>query len=333
VSLKIVQLESPIAEADDADASVLASAQRALAAQADALGTVAERLGREFCRAVDLLYRRDGRVVVCGVGKSGLIGKKIAATFACSGTPSLFVHAADAAHGDLGMIMRSDVLLLVSHSGATEELVRLLPHFRELGVPMIALVGDLDSPLARAADVAVCTYVEREICPHNVVVTTSALVTLAIADALALTVMRRRGVGPSELERRHPHGSLGRRLTRTVREVMQRDPLPLVVPELPLREALVAMAAARSGILVVIDAARSPLGVVTESELRTALNDELASLERPVGTIMSADPVTIHEDARWNAAEEKIRRLALPALVVVDAKNRVSGVLQPKMQR
>jgi arabinose-5-phosphate isomerase len=329
VSLQVLHIGS---EAGD-EVSVVEAARDALKTQAGALERVADQLGIEFSHALDLICRCDGRVVVCGVGKSGLIGRKIAATFACSGVPSLFLHAADAAHGDLGMVTRNDLLLLISHSGATEELVNLLPHFEELGVPIISLVGQTSSPLALAADVAVCTQVEREACPHNVLVTTSALVTLAVADALALAVMNRRNVSAGDLGRRHPRGALGKRFSNRVRDVMSRESLPLVPPELPVGEALVTMASSRCGLLIVVDAVGAPLGIVTPDELRDAVRADTKLLARPVSSIMSSDPVTVTEDASHHAAEEKMLRLRLSALVVVDAKQRVSGVVQASAAR
>jgi arabinose-5-phosphate isomerase len=268
-----------------------------------------------------------GRVVVTGMGKSGLIGRKIAATFACAGTPSFFLHPADAAHGDLGMITESDTLLLVSHSGATEELLQLLPYLDELGVPIVALVGRAGSPIAQAADVALCTHVEREVCPHNVIVTTSAIVALSLADALALAMMRYRNVSVADLRRRHPRGALGKRLTSRVSEAMQRDRLPLVDADLALNEALVIMAAQRSGLLIAVNGVGMPLGVVTEVELRQSLRDQPNLLGMTVRSIMAPGPVTLREDATLHAAEEKMRGLRLKSLVVVDAHNRVTGIV------
>jgi arabinose-5-phosphate isomerase len=327
VSLQIVQID-----AVDAD-EVVEAAREALKTQASAIERVAEQLGGEFSRALELISRCHGRVVVCGVGKSGLIGRKIAATFACSGVPSLFLHAADAAHGDLGMVTRSDLLMLISHSGSTEEIVRLLPHFEELGVPIVALVGQSSSPIGLAADVALCTHVEREACPHNVLVTTSALVTLALADALALAAMNHRNVSAGELGRRHPRGSLGKRLSRRVRDVMSRESLPLVSPDLPVGEALVTMAASRCGLLIVVDAVRAPLGIVTPAELLAGVRSEPGFLSRPVSSIMIPDPVTVSEDVTQHAADERLQRLRLTALVVVDAQQRVSGVVQSSPPR
>ncbi len=318
---------------DADDVSVVAAAREALKTQAMALERVADQIGVEFSHALDLICRCNGRVVVCGVGKSGLIGRKIAATFASSGTPSLFLHAADAAHGDLGMLTRDDLLILVSRSGATEELVHLMPHFEELGVPIVALVGQRNSPLGRAADVTICTQVEREAFPHNILVTTSALVTLAIADALALAGMNRRNVSAGDLSRRHARGSLGKRFSNRVRDIMLREALPLVPPELSVGEALVSMASSRWELLIVVDAVGSPLGIVTPAELKVAVRSGNGVLGHPVSSIMSADPVTVSEDATQHAADEKMQRLRLSALVVVDGEQRVSGVVQGSPSR
>jgi arabinose-5-phosphate isomerase len=245
----------------------------------------------------------------------------------------LFVHAADAAHGDLGMVTHSDVLMLVSHSGATEELLRLLPHFEELGVPIISLVGQPGSPLALAADVAICTQVEREACPHNVLVTTSALVTLALADALALAVMQHNNVSVGDLGRRHPRGSLGRKLTRRVGEVMHRKSLPLVPPEMLVQDALLVMTGSPYGILVVVDVLGAPVGVVTPEDLRAGFALDHGMLAEPIACLMTPAPLTVSDQVSLHSAYERMTRLGEHALVVVDDAQRVVGILLDERRR
>ncbi|HEX9619475.1 MAG TPA: KpsF/GutQ family sugar-phosphate isomerase [Polyangiaceae bacterium] len=307
---------------------VLTAARAELSSQAEALSEFATRLDAEFCRALDLISGCRGRVAVCGVGKSGLIGRKLAATFTCSGTPSFFLHPADAAHGDLGMLTGEDVLVLISNSGGTEEIVRLLPDFLEFGMPIVALVGQRDSVLGRAATVALETRVERETCPHNFVPTTSSLVTLALGDALAVAAMRRRNVSAGDLVRFHPGGNLGKRGRRAVADVMLTHPLPLVPPDQALSDVLPTMTTGQCGLVIAVDSEGRPLGIVTDGDLRRALmrQRDLGSLS--VSDVMTRDPVTVREDAELSHARERMHRLRLKALVVVDAEQRVSGVVE-----
>jgi len=326
VTLRVVELEN-FSETSAAE-QTLAAARQSLRQQAAELLRISDRLGLDFCRAVDVLFACRGRVVVCGVGKSGLVGRKIAATFSCSGTPSFFMHGSEAAHGDLGMVRPEDVLVVISNSGATEEIVRLLPHFQELGVPIVAVVGAPVSSIARAATVVLDASVESETCPHNLVPTTSALSALAVGDALAVALMQRRGVGARDVGRNHPGGSLGRRCNGHVRDVMQRQQLPLVGPELRVREALLSMTSGRCGLLIAVDDALHPVGIVTDGDLRRALQRQPNLLDLTVSDIMTRDPVTIPEDASVQLAEQRMRRLRLKALVVVNGQNRVSGIVE-----
>jgi arabinose-5-phosphate isomerase len=326
MSLSIVRrLEVGQASADHA---VLAEARQALESQAAALEDVARRLSEPFCRALDLILACRGRVVVCGVGKSGLIGRKLAATLASTGTPSVFLHAAEAAHGDLGMVTRADVVLIVSNSGSTEELVWLLPQFQALGVPIIAMVGNTGSAVAQAAAMVIDISVEREICPHDLVPTTSTLATLAVGDALAIAAMNRRGFSAQDFARVHPRGALGRKLNRRVSDVMRRDPLPVAAPDVSIREALLVMTAGRSGLVVLVDAARHPLGIITDGDLRRGLQSTPDLLERPASELMTAPPITIRHTAWAREANERMRRYRVKALVAVDAQNQMVGVVE-----
>lgn len=196
---------------DTSNPARVSAAKAMLRSEAAAVTAMAERLGDEFSMAMELIARCRGRIIVCGVGKSGLIGRKISSTFACTGTPSFFLHPVEAAHGDLGMVTADDVVLLVSNSGETDELLRLVPYLKESDVPIIALVGRANSTLARRADVSLDIGVEREACPYNLVPTSSAVTTLAMGDALALAAMRERNFKPEDFARIHPGGALGRR--------------------------------------------------------------------------------------------------------------------------
>lgn len=217
-------------------------------------------MGPSFARAVDLILGCSGRVVVCGMGKSGLIGRKMAATFASTGTPSFFLHAGEASHGDLGMVMPNDLVVLISNSGETEEVLRLVPYFQEVGIPIVAMVGKLPAPLASAADVVLDVSIEREACPLNLAPMTSALTTLAMGDALAASLIRARNFQPRDFARFHPGGSLGRRLITRVCDVMQKENLPFVAPTESVGECLIRMTEGRCGLAIVVDAAGSSPG-------------------------------------------------------------------------
>jgi arabinose-5-phosphate isomerase len=305
----------------------LAGARRSLSSQSEALTRAAAGLDHGFIEALRLILECTGVVVVCGIGKSGLIARKLVATFNCSGTRSTFLHPAEASHGDFGLLGRDDVVVLISHSGATEEVVRVLPYLNEVGVSLIALVGKRDSALGRAAHVAVETGVEHETCPHGFVPTTSALVTMALGDALAMAAMRARNVTTDELLRWHPGGTLGKR--GSVKETMQRHPLPVVSPETPLAEALLAMTAGRMGLVIAVDARGEPLGIVTDGDVRrtvVAADGNLTSYR--VADVMTPRPVSIHQNTSLREAHERMHRLRLKALVVVDDHNCVTGVIE-----
>jgi arabinose-5-phosphate isomerase len=300
-----------------------------LSSQAEALTRAASGLDDSFVDALRLILECTGVVVVCGIGKSGLIARKLVATFNCSGTRSAFLHPAEASHGDFGLLGRDDLVVLISHSGATEEVVRVLPHLNELDIPMIALVGRRDSALGRAAHVAIETCVEHESCPHGFVPTTSALVTMALGDALAVAAMRARNVTTDDLLRWHPGGMLGKRRSGSVMETMQRDPLPLVSPQASLADALLTMTAGRMGLVIAVDEAGQPLGIVTDGDVRrtvVAADGNLASYR--VVDVMTPRPVSIHQNASLRDAHERMHRRRLKALVVVDDNNCVTGVIE-----
>jgi arabinose-5-phosphate isomerase len=308
--------------------SVLGAVRESLVTQAEAVAKLATRVDEGFLKALGLIVGCKGRLIVCGIGKSGLIGRKVAATFACSGTPSFFLHPAEAAHGDLGMITSQDVLLLISNSGETQEIVRLLPFLQEQGVPLIAIVGRPGSTMGRAADAVVDVSVDREACPHNLVPTTSAMTTLAMGDALAMAAMRVRDFSADDFGRFHPGGSLGRKLNSRVRDIMQTNPLPLALETTPVAEMLMSMTGGRCGLVVVVNENRQLRGIVTDGDLRRALQMHKNLLQHTVSDIMTTQPVAIHESASVREADERMRRLRIKALVVVNDDNQVCGIAE-----
>lgn len=302
-------------------------ARETLTEQSQIIAELAARVDDSFGRAVGLMYSTPGHVVITGMGKSGNIGRKMAATLASTGTPSFFLHPAEAFHGDLGMITERDTLLLISYSGETEEVVRLLPHLLRMGTPIISLVGAMDSTLAKAADVAIDVSVAREACPNNLAPTNSTLAAMAMGDALAVSLMRARQFGADDFARLHPGGSLGRRLLTRVKDVMHRRELPIVAPTQTVRESLFTITRGRLGLALVLEQGELK-GIVTDGDLRRAMQRHEEVLEVPVANIMSTHPVTIDENALLSDAEKLMRRRKIKALVVTNHQGLTTGLVE-----
>lgn len=303
-------------------------AAKVLVEQAEALRRAAAELGGEIDAAVRLILECRGRVIISGMGKSGIVGKKIAATFASTGTRSFFVHPGEAYHGDLGMIAPEDVVILISFSGETDEVIRLLPSLSRFGNRIICLVGNRGSTLAKHSDVVLFTPAERESCPNNLAPTTSTTVTIGMGDALAVALMEARGFRAEDFAEYHPGGSLGRRLLTRARDAMHRDDLPIANPDQPLRDCLWEMTQARLGLVLVLDEQRRAQGILTDGDLRRALLGTPDALALPVGDFMSRSPVTIHEDEMLVDAEAIMRERKIKALVVVNDADAVTGILE-----
>ncbi len=256
--------------------TLLAAARRALAIEAQAVTALEARLDERFAAACRICLACAGRVVVTGMGKSGHVARKIAATLASTGTPAFFLHPADAGHGDLGMITRADVLLALSNSGESQELLQLVPHLKRLGVPLIAMTGNPGSVLARLANVVLDVSVPEEACPLNLAPTASTTASLAMGDALAVSLLEARGFTAQDFARAHPGGALGRRLLLRVADIMRTGAdLPRVRPETPLGEGLLEMSRKGLGMTIVVDAEDRVLGVFTDGDLRRALDRQL----------------------------------------------------------
>lgn len=302
------------------------AAKESLREMASAIEAVATKLDGRFARAVRFLADCDGHVVLTGLGKSGLIGKKIAATLASTGTPSFFVHSAEAFHGDLGMITERDVVVLLSYSGETREVVELVPHLERRGVPTIALVGRQDSTLARLVDIAIDVSVDREACPNNLAPTSSTLATLAVGDALSIALVRHRRFLAEDFARLHPGGSLARRFAR-VRDAMSRERLPIVPRTATAKEAMLALVGARVPLLLVSDGPRLA-GILGEKELRAELEASDGSLDAPIEAMLDeGDMPVIDADAYVADALEEMNRVGRDALVVLDSEGHVCGIL------
>ncbi len=325
---KTARTRAEVAKASNrVTSSLVGNVRQALLDQAAELARLAQRVDQSFAAAVTTILSSRGRVAVVGVGKSGIVGRKIASTMASTGTPALFVNAAEARHGDLGMITSEDVVVLVSYSGETEEITHLLPHLVALEVPMIAIVGHLKSSLATSADIVLDVSVLSETCPLGLAPTTSTLTTLAMGDALAVALMRERRFGIDDFRRTHPGGALGRKLGARVKDVMHGPPLPVVAPGDTVGRSLATMSDGRLGLLLVQSGHRL-VGLVTDGDLRRAMLRGGDIRDVCVAEIMTRNPATISEDAPVSEAQARMRTLKLKALIALDAEGRVSGVIE-----
>jgi arabinose-5-phosphate isomerase len=302
-------------------------ARSVLQIEAQAVSALVDRLDDGFLRAVDLLLNCRGRVVVSGVGKSGHIGRKIAATMASTGTPAMFVHAAEAAHGDLGMITRSDVLVALSYSGETAELLTIVPTLKREGTPLLAITGRRDSSLARHADVHLDVRVDKEACPLNLAPTSSTTAMLALGDALAVACLDARGFGPADFARSHPGGALGRRLLTKVEDVMAHgDDIPSVPVTASVMEAVREISRKRLGMTAVVDADGRLAGIFTDGDLRRLLESGASVRELSVADVMTRNPLTISRGALAAEAAQLIEATRKNQLLVVE-DGRVVGAL------
>jgi arabinose-5-phosphate isomerase len=305
-----------------------ALAQEVFRLEAAAILRLTERLGDAFERAVRLLLQCQGHVVVTGMGKSGAIGKKIAATLSSTGTPALFLHPAEGIHGDLGAVTGRDVVLMLSYSGETDELLTILPALKRLGVPLIVMTGNLQSTLANAADVVLDVSVEREACPLNLAPTASAAAMLAMGDALALAAMTVRRFTPDDFARLHPGGTLGRRLLLRVRDVMRTgERLAVIHVSEPTKSAFAAITKARAGACVVVDDDGKLCGIVTDGDLRRALLRDVNLFHAPVTEVMTKTPKVIHPDALATEALRLMQTHQIDDLPVVDEGRRPVGMV------
>jgi len=306
----------------------LARAHRVLDVELAALRQLRTRLGPEFGHAVETLLACRGKVVVSGVGKSGLVCRKMAATFASTGTPAIFLHAGEASHGDLGMLVRGDVLIAVSNSGETEEVLHLLPLVRRFGIPLIALTSRTESTLARAADVSLDVSVPEEACPLGLAPTASTTVTMALGDALAVALLEERGFSTDDFALLHPAGALGRRLLRVEDLMHAGEQLPLVSESAPLKDTLMEITGKRLGVTGVVDAAGNLVGIVTDGDLRRGLERTADIRALRAADLMTRSPKTIVPDALAAQAVAFMERHLITSLfVLAPASKRPLGVI------
>ena len=311
--------------------SALITVRRVLRIEAAAIERLSEQLGTEVSQAVQTirgLSTRGGRLVVMGMGKSGHIARKLAATFASTGTPALFVHPAEAKHGDLGMIQPQDLVLAISHSGETEELCDVLPHIKRMGIGLIAMTGRPDSRLARLSDIHLDASVVEEACPLNLAPTASTTAALALGDALAVAVLEASGFSADDFARSHPGGSLGRRLLVRVGDVMrQGDQIPKVSDSALLSQTLIEMTSKRLGMTCVVDGQGRLAGIFTDGDLRRVLEKQKLHAQTAVKDIMTRQVKTIASEALASEAAHLMEERRINHLVVVDADNVPVGVI------
>ena len=296
--------------------------------EAAALTVIADGLGQDFARAVSLILNCRGRLIVSGVGKSGHIGRKLAATFASTGTPAYFVHAAEAAHGDLGMITSHDVVLGISYSGETNELLTIVPTLKREGAQLIAMTGNPESSLARYADVHLNCHVEREACPRNLAPTSSTTATLALGDALAIACLSAKGFRKEDFARSHPGGALGRRLLIHVQDIMRTgDDIPSVREDVPVLDAVREITLKHIGMTAVVDGCGRLVGIFTEGDLRRLIERVGDIRQVIIADVMTRTPKTIAADELAAAAVKKLDEHHCNQLLVVDRDQRLIGAL------
>ncbi len=299
--------------------SFIESAKRTIQSEAEAIGELTAQLDQEFTRACELCVACDGRVVVTGMGKSGHIGCKVASTLASTGTPAFFMHPAEASHGDLGMLTSSDVVLALSNSGTTAELVRLLPLIQRLGVPLISMTGDHSSTLAKAADAHLLVSVSKEACPLNLAPTSSTTAALVVGDALAIALLEAKGFSQKDFAFSHPGGTLGRKLLLAVDDVMHTGgAMPSIFEDATLLEALLEMTAKRLGFTTVLDRNNTLIGVFSDGDLRRAIETGHDLRDRKITDVMTAGGTIIPNGVLAAKALKIMEEKRINALVVVD---------------
>jgi arabinose-5-phosphate isomerase len=308
--------------------ALLKRAADVLRIESNGILSIIDRLDDNFVRAVELMRACGGKVVVTGLGKSGLVCQKIAATLASTGTPSFFLHSGDAVHGDLGMVRADDVILAVSNSGETDEILKLLPHFKLHGIKLIVMTGNPDSTLAKAGDVVLNVRVQEEACPLGLAPTASTTAALAMGDALAVVLLEEKGFKEDDFALRHPGGTLGRRLLLRVEDLMFRgEQLPLVRQETLVKDALFEITSKRLGVTGVVDPEGRLVGIITDGDLRRGLERKGQILELKAKNLMTRNPKTIPADTMATEAMAVMERYSITSLFVLDHGKQPLGVV------
>jgi arabinose-5-phosphate isomerase len=296
--------------------------------ESDALLSAAKRLDHAFLDAIELIERTSGKLIVTGVGKSGLVGAKMAATFASTGVASFFLHPTEALHGDLGMIGEGDTVLAISYSGESEELIKILPHIKRFEIPLIGLTADRHSTLGKYADVQLSIAVEKEACPLGVAPTTSTTQTMALGDALAVALMQKRAFRAEDFASFHPGGTLGKKLFIKIRDLMRRDNLPIITEDKSLKDAVVVMSEGKLGTVLIVDEAEKLKAVLSDGDLRRALMQSDFDIGHPAIKYATIDPKHYKNmDLLASEALEIIEKNRIQLLIMTDAQDRIVGTL------
>lgn len=313
--------------ANGINSAILKFARRVIELEAGAVAQLAGRLNGHFEQTVELLLKCKGRVIVTGLGKSGIVGRKIAATLSSTGTPAFFLHAAEGIHGDLGLVKKGDVVIAVSKSGSTEEVFQLFPIFRRIGVPIISITGTPRSPMAEKSDLVLDVSVEEEACPNNLVPTSSSTAALVMGDALALAVLEERNFSPEDFAWLHPGGNLGKKLWLKVEDLMHTGAeVPKVGPATPVKEAILEMTSKRFGATTVVNDKDELVGIFTDGDLRRLVEKNKAFMELGASDVMSANPKTTRPEALAASALNQMEEHKITVLAVTSGRKLV-GIL------
>jgi len=296
--------------------------------ESKAIEALVDRIGEDFVQAVELIYKCSGRVVVTGMGKSGIIGKKIASTLASVGTPALFLHPAEGVHGDLGMVTKGDVIICLSNSGETEELLKLLPFVKRFNVRLIAITGNINSTLAKNSDVVLDASVDEEACPWDIVPTASTTASLAMGDAIAIALLDKKGFKKEDFALFHPAGSLGKSLLLTVNDLMHKgDTIPIVKEDTPLKDVIYEISSKKLGVTSVVDGDGVLKGIVTDGDLRRLLEKKRDIFEITASEIMSKNPKTIDKNELAAKALQIMEQYSITSLLSTDEKKSPIGIV------
>jgi arabinose-5-phosphate isomerase len=309
--------------------SIIDIARKVLKTEAEAVNAMVDKLGSNFEKAVEIIYQSKGRVVVTGMGKSGLVGKKIAATLASTGTPAFSLHPAEATHGDLGMVTSDDIIIAISNSGETEEIIELIPFLKRFNVHLISVTGNPESSLSKAADVTLDVSVKKEACPFGIVPTASTTATMAMGDALAVALLMRRGFKEQDFAFFHPGGKIGKKFFIKVKDIMYTgDKIPRVTIKTPMSKTVIEMSSKRLGHTIVFDDNNKVTGVITDGDLRRGIEKWSGKLfEMTAGEVMTKSPKTISEEELAAKALSIMEGNSITALVVTDKDGRVVGII------
>lgn len=307
---------------------LISQAKQVCEIEAEAMIAMSKRIDSTFPEVVKKILACNGRVIVCGMGKSGIVGRKISCTLASTCTPSFFMHPAEAFHGDLGMIKKEDILLLISCSGETEEILKIIPFLKENGNRIISMTGNANSTLANNSDYHLDISVEQEACPLQMTPTTSAAAALVMGDALAVVLIKERNLKAEDLARFHPGGNLGRRLLTTVEDVMVKNNLPTVAEAACMKDVIGVMTSGRQGVAIVVDKQQHVIGVITDGDLRRAVNKYENIFRLKAEDIMTKNPKTLGKDLKLYEAEKIFNSYEIITLIVADDEGKLLGLLQ-----